>query len=436
MKKLITLGFYIMAAVGILSGCTIRSNEWLEHPQSQASEERIEIEFWHSMGSSNGVLLQKLTDAFNQSQDEIYVKAVHQGSYADANTKFQAALSAGEAPVVAQMEIGNIGIFAESGQLVPLQNFIEDEDLASDDFVSGLLDASYYNDELIALPHSRSIPVMYYNKDLFKKRGLSPTDPPETWSELRQAAMVLTKGNTFGYSCPLDPWYYNALMMCAGGTIYDEQIQSIGFSDNSGTSPLYLWKNMIEAGTMYVPSGQDYNSSEAGRNLFAEGNAAIIMQSSAQLKGLEQTCKFEVGVAPIPIYTTRSYPAGGSNLVMFQGHTEEQQRAGWEFIKFMISTEHSITWANGTGYLPVRQSCMESEQFKTELQSDQNLQTIIEQVQYCSRIPFIPEYAETMEIISDEIQNCILKENYTPEKAVSEITDQVELLLSIYRKTD
>ena len=118
---------------------------------------------------------------------------------------------------------------------------------------------------------------------------------------------------------------------------------------------------------------------------------------------------------------------------MFQGHTEEQQRAGWEFIKFMISTEHSITWANGTGYLPVRQSCMESEQFKTELQSDQNLQTIIEQVQYCSRIPFIPEYAETMEIISDEIQNCILKENYTPEKAVSEITDQVELLLSIYR---
>ena len=136
MKKLITLGLCIMAAVVILSGCTIRSNEWLEHPQSQASEERIEIEFWHSMGSSNGVLLQKLTDAFNQSQDEIYVKAVHQGSYADANTKFQAALSAGEAPVVAQMEIGNIGIFAESGQLVPLQNFIEDEDLALDDFMS------------------------------------------------------------------------------------------------------------------------------------------------------------------------------------------------------------------------------------------------------------------------------------------------------------
>ena len=423
-----------MAAVGVLSGCTAKSNDWLEYAESQASEERIQIEFWHSMASSNGVLLQKLTDAFNQSQDEIYVKAVHQGSYTEANTKFQAALSAGEAPVVAQMEIGNIGIFAEAGQLVPMQNFTEDEGFALDDFMSGLLDASYYHEDLIALPHSRSVPVMYYNKDLFQKYGLSPKDPPENWNELKQTAKILTKAGNYGYSCPLDPWYFNALMMCAGGSIYDEETRSIGFSDESGTSPLYLWNSMIDAGTMYVPSGQNYNSSEACRNLFAEGSAAIIMQSSAQLKGLEQTCEFEVGVASIPISTTRSYPAGGSNLVMFQGHSEEQQRAGWEFMKFMISTEQAMIWANGTGYLPVRKSCMESEQFKQELQMDENLQTIIEQVQYCSLIPFIPEYAETMEIISDEIQSCILKENYTPEKAITSIAERVDLLLSTYRQ--
>ena len=434
MKRSISLGLCLMAAVGMVSGCSIRSNDWLEHANSQSSEERIEIEFWHSMASSNGVLLQNLTDAFNQSQNEIYVKAIHQGSYADANTKFQAALSAGEAPVVAQMEIGNIGIFAEAGQLVSLEELALDEEFALDDLISGLLDASYYNGDLIALPHSRSVPVMYYNKDLFRRYGLLPEDPPETWKELKRTARILTRGELYGYSCPLDPWYYNALMMGAGGTIYDEEIRTIGFSGKSGTSPLYLWKTMIDEGTMYVPSGQDYNSSEACRNLFAEGSAAIIMQSSAQLKGLEQTCEFEVGVAPIPINSIRSYPAGGSNLVMFQGHSEEQEKAGWEFIKFMISTEHSITWANGTGYLPVRESCMESDQFKQELLEDRNLQTIIEQVQYCSLIPFIPEYAETMEIISDEIQSCILKENYTPEKAVALIADRVEQLLSTYRQ--
>ncbi len=215
--------------------------------------------------------------------------------------------------------------------------------------------------------------------------------------------------------------------------MYNEKLQSIGFHGESGTAPLYLWKTMVRNGMMYVPSGQDYNSSEACRNLFAEEAAAMIMQSSAQLKGLEQTCEFEVGVAPIPINTDRIYPAGGSNLVMFQGHTEEKQRAGWEFIKFMVQTEQAISWANGTGYLPIRQSCMESQLFQQEIKDDENLQIIIENIKYCSLIPFYPEYAETMEIISDEIQRCILEENYMPEEAIQNIAVRVENLLSNYR---
>lgn len=423
----------MLTAIGLMAGCGIHSNDWLEHSDRQSSEEKIQIEFWHSMGSSNGVLLQKLTDAFNQSQEEIYVKAVHQGSYADANPKFLAALSAGEAPVVAQMEIGNIGVFAEAGQLLDMKEFAVEDDFALNDFMWGLLDASYYDGKLIALPHSRSLPVMYYNKTLFQTVGLNPDSPPENWSQLKLTARSLSGDGVYGYSCPLDPWYYNALMMCSGGSIYNNEVTSIGFQDTSGTSPLYLWTEMMDDGIMYVPSGEDYNSSEACRNLFAEGAVAMIMQSSAQLKGLEQTCEFEVGVAPIPIYTNRAYPAGGSNLVMFQGHDEEMQKAGWEFIKYMISTENAVTWANGTGYLPVRQSCMESAAYKQMLKDDKNLQSILENVKYCSLIPFYPEYAETMEIISDEIQSCILKENYSPEQAVDSIAERVEELLLIYR---
>ena len=42
---------------------------------------------------------------------------------------------------------------------------------------------------------------------------------------------------------------------------------------------------------------------------FAGGTAAMIQQSSAQLKGLEKTCEFEVGVGAVPQDTTLSYPA-------------------------------------------------------------------------------------------------------------------------------
>jgi len=433
MRKMISFGLCILTSATLVTGCHASSSDWIEETTEYSSEERVEIEFWHSMGSSNGVLIQELTDKFNQSQNEIYVKAIHQGSYTDANIKFQAAVSAGETPVVAQMEIGNIGVFAEAGQLFDMQEYVETDGFVMDDFMWGLLDASYYEGGLIALPHSRSLPVMYYNKDLFRECNLNVDDPPETWSELKAAASKLTENSVYGYSCPLDPWYYNALMMSSSGIIYDPFVRTIGFENEAGTSPLYLWKEMLKDGTMYIPSGQDYNSSEACRNLFAEGTAAIIMQSSAQLKGLEQICEFEVGVAPIPINTIRAYPAGGSNLVMFQGHTEDEQRAGWEFIKYMVSTENSIEWANGTGYLPLRLSCMESDIYKQILKKDSNLQILIDNVRYCSIIPFIPEYAETMDIISDEVQQCILNEEYTPEDAVENIAKRVEALLSVYR---
>ena len=293
----------------------------------------------------------------------------------------------------------------------------------------GLLDASYYNDALVALPHSRSVPVLYYNKDRFKEAGLDENKPPVTWDELKEDSGKLTVEGTYGYSCPLDQWYYMSLVMNAGGTIFNEQANGIGFDGESGTKPLYLWKEMIEDGTMHVPSGQDYNSSEACRNAFAGGTAAMVMQSSAQLKGLEKTCEFQVGVGAIPKDTTLSYPAGGSNLLMFKGHTEEEEAAGWEFLKFMTDTENALKWANGTGYLPTRQSCMESDTFKKMIEEDPNLQIIVDQVQYSTyKTPFIPQYQEAKEIFANEIQKCILEDNYTPEQAVESMKDRVAKL--------
>lgn len=393
-----------------------------------ADDKKVEIEFWHCMGASNGELIQELTDSFNESQDKIHVKAVHQGSYTEASTKLQAALSAGDAPVVAQMEIGSLGLFADSGLLVNLQEYVDEDEFDLDDFMPGLLDASYYDDELIALPHSRSLPVMYYNKDKFTEAGLDVNNPPQTWEELKETAAVLTKDGTYGYSCPLDQWYYCSLMMNAGGNIYNEDSTGIGFNDETGTAPLELWKEMIEAGTMHIPSGQDYNSSEACRNAFAGGTAAMIMQSSAQLKGLEKTCEFEVGVTAIPENVTRAYPAGGSNLMMFAGHSEEEEAAGWEFLKFMTNTENSVKWANGTGYLPTRKSCEQNEDFKKMVAEDPNVQLVVDNVKYCAEATFIPEYAETKEIIASEIQKCILEENYSPEEAIQSLAERVENL--------
>ena len=112
MKRKVLLGLVTAMSLFMLSGCGSGSGE--DSSSAETADGRSEIEFWHCMGASNGELIQELTDAFNESQDEIYVKAVHQGSYTEASTKMQAALSAGESPVVAQIDIGILVVFSDS----------------------------------------------------------------------------------------------------------------------------------------------------------------------------------------------------------------------------------------------------------------------------------------------------------------------------------
>src|SRR5690606_19155147 len=38
---------------------------------------------------------------------------------------------------------------------------------------------------LLALPLMAEIPVLFYNRDLFKKAGLNPDSPPATWQEMQ-----------------------------------------------------------------------------------------------------------------------------------------------------------------------------------------------------------------------------------------------------------
>lgn len=50
-------------------------------------------------------------------------------------------------------------------------------------------------------PFNSSTPVLYYNKDAFKKAGLDPEQPPKTWQDLADyAAKLKASGMKCGYA--------------------------------------------------------------------------------------------------------------------------------------------------------------------------------------------------------------------------------------------
>ena len=94
MKRIAALGLAVMMMASALTGCS-SSNE----TETATTENGpVKIEFWHSMGSTTGELVQEIVDEFNASQEDVVVECIYQGDYTSAGTKLQAAISGGNAP--------------------------------------------------------------------------------------------------------------------------------------------------------------------------------------------------------------------------------------------------------------------------------------------------------------------------------------------------
>ena len=388
MKKLISVLLVMVMMVSMLAGCD-------SAPAEEAQPEGpIHLEFWHSMGSSTGELIQEIVDEFNASQSDIVVEAIYQGDYTTAGTKLQAAVAGGNAPHVVQVEITRVGMYASQDLLLDLTPYAEaDADFDITAMYPGVMDFSYIDGKLISIPNGRSCPVMYYNADALKAAGFE--NAPATWEEMRAASAAVTKDGSMGYGASLgDSWYYLAMMLTAGGQIYNEAGNDIGFYGEAGTKPLQLWLDMIEDGSLYIPEGEDYASNAALRNAFMAGACNIIMQSSAQYRSLVDNSDFEVGVAYIPKDVTYAAIPGGSNLVAFQGMSKAEEQAVWEFMKYMCSGDVAGKYAAGTGYLPTSDAALNSAVYQEMLQKYPHLDVAVGQLEYFVGMPFDESYAE------------------------------------------
>ena len=383
------------------------------------TEGPVTIEFWHSMGSSTGELVQEIVDEFNASQDEVIVNCTYQGDYNAAGTKLQAAVSGGNAPHVVQIEITRVGFYAEEGLLMDLAPFDEaDDEFNAADMYEGVMDFSWYDGKLVSLPNGRSCPVMYYNADALKAAGYDKA--PETWEELRAASKAVCKDGSLGYGISLgDSWYYLAMMLTAGGQVYNEEGNGIGFAGEAGEKPLQLWLDMLADGSAFIPEGEDYASNSALRNAFMAGQCNIIMQSSAQYRGLADNSDFEVGVAYIPKLTNFAAIPGGSNLVAFEGMTDAEAEATWKFMKYMCSADVAGKYAAGTGYLPTSEAALNSDIYQAKLAEYPHLDVAVEQLEYFVEMPFDPSYVEVKDnVVGRQVQECIIN-GKTPADAVA-----------------
>src|SRR5438046_5641489 len=323
------------------------------------------LTWWHAMSGVNGDALNKIVAGFNSSQSKIKVEAVFQGTYDDLLAKLNTAIASNAAPALVQVyDIGQRYMY-DSGQVVPMQAFIDRDKFNTSDFEPAVINYYKYQDKLQSMPFNAAAPILYYNKDAFKEVGLDPAKPPVTFTEIADAAKKLTKKDAsgatvrFGFGPSIYGWLFEQLMATSGalyadnGNGRDTRATKVVYNGAEGKAILDWWKAGVDGGYFYNPGIDNAGAT----NAFNAGKSAMYIESSASLRGSINNAKFTVGTGIYP--RPDSKPAtggniiGGASLYILKSRPAEEQQAAWEFIKYAMSPAVQAQWQSDTGYYPI-----------------------------------------------------------------------------------
>ena len=372
---------------------------------------RVPVSLWFSYGGTNREVLEALVERFNRSQTRDFVQAVYQGDYFEGLAKLRTAIDARCAPVLSHVVGEVVPYLAEAGVLEPLADYPGVREL---DLIPELGQERTWTSggarPVCALPFNRSTPIAYLNGDLFAQAGLAA---PRDWAELRAVAKRLTEpkaGGRFGFGCPINWWFWVALVAQAGGSIVAENGR-ISLGDRAGVQALGLWQELVRGGLMKPPPGRDYNAWEQCNQDFLSGRVAMIWSSTAFLKYLEAHAPFKLIAAPLPAGTKRAVPTGGTFWVVLRSAPSAEKAAAVRFLRFMHEPEQVITWATRTGYIPVTRTAVRMLEQRGYYAAHPNDRVALEQLAVAEPWPWsVDLFRIQREIVQPRLESAVIQQ--------------------------
>ncbi|TMQ89970.1 extracellular solute-binding protein [Actinomadura soli] len=227
------------------------------------------------------------------------------------------------------------------------------------DFTPTFVEQAKYNGEQYGIPFISSARLLFYNKPLFAKAGI--TGPPKTWNEVRANAEKIKKAGAIGYGLPLGPEeaqveFYSWAMNNGGGWVDASGKWAINQKANVDT--LAFLKDLNKSGlTQPNPESTDRKTVF---NQFAQGRIGMSIGGPFTKAGFIEpvTKNLDFGVAPLPSRSGNEHNTPGvmDVLVAFKKAGGKNKDAIKKFLDFVYQKENTSKFLTTEGFLPVTRS--------------------------------------------------------------------------------
>lgn len=315
------------------------------------SDDRVHITYWEKWTGAEAAAMQQTVDAFNASQEKIFVEFLSVGGGIDR--KVLLATAGGDPPDIAGVWAHQIASWADRNALMPLDSFIEADGQEVATFLSRYEDAfadmTQYDGRVYALIATPASHALHWNKTLFRAAGLDPERPPQTVEELMAYSRRLTKRDPatgalqqIGF-VPQDPgWWPWSFPAYFGGAILDDNGEIVYDKLPENIESMYWVRSYteeygLEDLTKFATGFGQFGSPQYP---FFAGKVAMTFQGVWLHNYMRQYAPgLDYGVAAYPKAQDAEAPfvtVEADLLIIPRG--AKHAREAWEFLKYVNSS--------------------------------------------------------------------------------------------------
>jgi multiple sugar transport system substrate-binding protein len=301
---------------------------------------------------------EKLIAEFMAANPNVTVTGVPYAS-ADGNSRLQADLAAGLSVDLVQLGFNSLDYARSNYAAKALEDLIPADEIAAHEegmspngLKLGVLDGKTYG-----LAYTFSTPVLFYNADLFTAAGLDPANPPQTWADIKTAALAIKdKTGKMGFTAGIFgpsavDWLFQGVVRSNNGSTISADRKTLTFAEPPAVEAVSMLKDLYEAGAY-----ENIDINAAMENM-AGGNLGMYLQTSAiqgfLVKGA--TGHFDLKAALMPRFGDKpTRPNNSGSALVILSSDPVKQRAAWELMKFLTSKHGYTVITSEIGYLPLR----------------------------------------------------------------------------------
>jgi sn-glycerol 3-phosphate transport system substrate-binding protein len=379
-----------------------------------------EISWWHAMTGANNEVVETLSKEFNESQMEYKVTPVFKGTYPETLNAGIAAFRAKQPPTIMQVfDAGTGTMMAAEGAIKPVADILSmgGKPFHKSQYLPGIV--SYYSKPdgtMLSFPYNSSSPILFYNKDIFKKAGLDTENPPKTWTEVWDAAKKIKSSGAApcGFTSTWLTWIHTENF--AAWNNYQWGTQENGIAGPNVELKINA-KPFVDHFQALADLAKDGTFKYGGRTseakqIFLAGECGIFTESSGGLGDIAKSgMNYGTGTLPYDTESQNTIP-GGASLWVFAGKSDEEYKGVAAFFNFLSQTDIQARLHQVSGYLPVTLAAYEKS--KADGFYEKNPAREIPIKQMLAKAPTenskgvrLPNLPQVRDILNEEYENML-----------------------------